>query len=92
VDGGATRRVTNGPGHFWVHAWAPDNDHVAVARQKDGVWNVWAVSTATGTLRALTRYTRPSVHVRYPAWSPRGDQIVYEFGDVQGNVWVSRLP
>ena len=89
---GATRQVTFGPGQQWVHSWAPDSDHVAVARLRNGVWNLWSVSVSTGDEQPLTSYTLPSAHVRYPAWSPRGDRIVYEFGEVHGNVWVSRVP
>jgi hypothetical protein len=31
------------------------------------------------------------VFMRYPAWSPRNDQIVYEYGVVRGNVWLLEL-
>jgi len=26
--------------------------------------------------------------VRYPAWSPRGDAIVYEYAETTGNIWL----
>jgi hypothetical protein len=29
--------------------------------------------------------------VRNPVWSPRGEQLVYEFATVSGNVWVVEL-
>jgi Tol biopolymer transport system component len=29
--------------------------------------------------------------VRYPAWSPRGDQIVYEYSETTGNIWTMRV-
>jgi hypothetical protein len=30
--------------------------------------------------------------VRYPAWSPAGNLVVYERGELRGNVWMLRLP
>jgi hypothetical protein len=25
--------------------------------------------------------------VRYPAWSPTGNAMVYEYGEITGNIW-----
>jgi hypothetical protein len=40
----------------------------------------------------VTDNTRVGVFMRYPAWSPVGDRIVYEHGQVRGNVWMVTLP
>jgi Tol biopolymer transport system component len=90
--GGALRRLTSGPGQSWIHTWAPDSDRVLFAGQRGGVWNVWWVSVTSGRESPVTRYAGVDTFVRYPAWSPRGDRIVFENGEVRGNIWVSTLP
>jgi len=32
-----------------------------------------------------------NTYVRYPAWSPAGDQIVYEYAKTTGNIWMVDL-
>jgi hypothetical protein len=32
------------------------------------------------------------VNVRYPAWSPAGDRVVYEHSEAKASVWVAPLP
>jgi len=27
------------------------------------------------------------VYVRYPEWSPRGNVVVFERGELRGNIW-----
>ena len=29
----------------------------------------------------------PHVYVRYPEWSPRGNVVVFERGELRGNIW-----
>ena len=92
ASGGAPRAITSDRGEHWVRGWAPDGDRVVFAANRGGVWNVWWASTRTGETRQVTRETTPGGYVRYPIWSPRGDQIVYERGEVAGNVWISDVP
>jgi hypothetical protein len=33
-----------------------------------------------------------NVYVRYPDWSPRGDLVVFERGEMRGNIWRLTLP
>jgi len=35
---------------------------------------------------------RQGDNVRYPAWSPSGDFIVYERAEITGNIWTTELP
>ena len=56
-DGTGFRQVTTSSGQHWPHSWAPDNDRIAFAGERDGVWNVWTVSTATGR-RSNSRVSR----------------------------------
>ncbi len=90
-DGSGFRALTSGDGQHWPHSWAPDNDRIAVAVKKDGGWNVWSVSASTGALQQLTTFPRANSFVRYPAWSPLNDRIVFEYSVTTGNLWTGRL-
>jgi len=59
-----------------------------MAVQHGGVWNVYALDLATGIERPLTHYTAPNAYVRYPQLSPTGKQIVYEYTETRGNIWM----
>jgi Tol biopolymer transport system component len=89
--GGDYKLLTTEAGHSWPWSWAPDNDAIAFSGSRDGVWNLWQVSRTTGLQKKLTDYTSLRTFVRYPAWSPRGDRIVYEFNETKGNIYVAEL-
>jgi Tol biopolymer transport system component/DNA-binding winged helix-turn-helix (wHTH) protein len=90
-DGGTPQQITNEPGQSWPGGWAADHDRIAFAGLRDGLWNVYWVSRNTKTQMQLTNFTKPNSYVRYPTWSPRSDQIVYEYGETTGNVWLMEL-
>ena len=90
-DGSSFRRVTSSVGQHWPHSWAPDNDRIVFAGEREGVWNLWTVSASTGQEQQLTRFSTPNGYVRYPAWSPLNDRIVFEHATVTANVWTGRL-
>jgi Tol biopolymer transport system component len=92
AEGGTARLLTPEAGEAWVHDWAGDNDRIVFAGQRGGVWNVWWVSRATGQETQVTRYTGVHTFVRYPSSSPGGDRVVFELGEVRGNIWVSAVP
>lgn len=89
--GGAWEQVTNTPGQSWPGGWSPAGDKIAFAGERNGVWNIWWVDRHTKAQRRLTDYRNPNAYVRNPAWSSRGDQIVYEYAETTGNIWLSRL-
>jgi Tol biopolymer transport system component/DNA-binding winged helix-turn-helix (wHTH) protein len=91
ASGGTPQPLTKERGHSWVHSWSPDSTRVLFAGQRNGVWNVYWIPRDGGAERRITNHTSVRTFVRYPSWSPRGDQIVYEFGDVRGNVWLLNL-
>ncbi len=91
-EGGPVTQLTFERGQSWPHSWAPDNDRIAFAGERDGVWNVYAVSRRTRAVTALTRFTSPSGYVRYPAWSPRAARVVFERSLRSGSVWTLALP
>jgi len=86
--GGALTPLTDEPGESWPHSFSPSGERIAFAALRDGLWNVWWVSRATRQSRQLTRYAKPTAFVRYPAWSPSGDEVVYEYAETTGNVWM----
>ena len=71
---------------FRTHWFADDGDGL------QNVWNVWWVSRRTGQETRVTSYTGVDTFVRYPTSSPRGDRVVFEVGEVRGNIWLSTLP
>lgn len=89
--GGEPLQLTANKGQSWTHGWSPDSDKILFAGFRDGVWNVWWVSRTTKKLQMLTNYTKLNSFVRYPAWSPKGDQIAYEYSETTGNVWVADI-
>jgi Tol biopolymer transport system component/DNA-binding winged helix-turn-helix (wHTH) protein len=92
ASGGPLRRVTSRRGQAWVHGFSPDSSRVVFAGERNGVWNVYWVPRGGGDEHRVTNNTSVGVFMRYPAWSPRGDQIIYENGVVRGNVWLLTLP
>jgi Tol biopolymer transport system component len=86
------RLLTTEPGTRWGGSWSPEGDKYAYAALRDDRWNLWWVSLADGRERRLTDYSLPRSYVRYPAWSPRGDQIVFEYADTTGEIWQLQLP
>jgi Tol biopolymer transport system component/DNA-binding winged helix-turn-helix (wHTH) protein len=90
-SGGEPRPLTSGPGAYWPYGWSPDGTRIACAVLQRGVWNLWWISLQDGSRHQLTDYRSPSRYVRYPAWSPAGDLLVYESGEIRGNIWAVRL-
>ena len=91
VESGVVEELTSAPGQAWPHSWSPDGRRIAFAGWRDGFWNVWSVDRGSRLERPLTRLRRLGAYVRFPAWSPRGDRIVYELAETTGNVWTMEL-
>jgi Tol biopolymer transport system component/DNA-binding winged helix-turn-helix (wHTH) protein len=90
-DGGTPVQLTFDRGQSWPGSWSPDGDKIAFAGFRKGVWNIWWVSRTTRAQKQVTNYTKPNIYVRYPGWSPRGNQIVYEYAETIGNIWMMEL-
>jgi Tol biopolymer transport system component len=90
-SGGEPVQLTFDHGQSWVYSWSPDGERIAFAGQRNGVWNVWWVSVKDKTQKQVTSYTKPNAYARFPAWSPLGDRIVYEYSETTGNIWLMEL-
>jgi Tol biopolymer transport system component/DNA-binding winged helix-turn-helix (wHTH) protein len=89
--GGEPTPITFGTAGGFLYDWSPDGDKVLIARQLDGIWNVYSVSRSTKEIQPMTSFTKLNAYVRYPAWSPLNDRIAYEYAETTGNVWMMEL-
>lgn len=90
-EGGPITQLTFDKGQCWHGGFSPDGDKIAFAGFRDGVWNLWWVSRSTKEQKKLTNYSKVNSFVRYPAWSPLGNQIAYEYVETTGNIWVAEI-
>lgn len=90
-DGGTPVQLTNEPGQSWSGGFSPDGSKIAFAGQRGKLWNVYWVSRDGKRTGQITRLVKPNAFVRYPVWSPRGNQIVYEYAETTGNIWTMEL-
>lgn len=88
ASGGKPEQLTTEAGQSWPYGWSPDGDKVAFAGMRDGYWNVHWVSRSSRKQKQLTQFRKPNVYVRFPAWSPKGSQIVFEHAETVGNIWL----
>lgn len=91
AQGGEIKQLTFDHGQSWPHSWSPDGSMVTFAGLRNGVWNIFTVSARDGVQKQLTEFDKFNTYVRYPAWSPRGNQIVFEKAVMTGNIWVMEL-
>ncbi len=91
LESGAMRQLTSERGQTWVRSWSPDGKKIAAAVFRGGRWNLQWIDAATGATGAITEPLPANSYVRYPDWSPRGNVVVYERGELRGNIWMLRL-
>ena len=89
--GGDATQMTFGQGRSWPHSFSPDGDKIVFAGERDGVWNLYWVSRTSKEQMQLTNYAKLNAYVRYPDWSPLGNQIAYEYSETTGNIWLLEL-
>lgn len=92
LKAGTLRQVTSEHGQTWVRSWSPDGRKIAAAAFRSGRWDLRWIDAATGKTGVITPPSGPNTYVRYPEWSARGDVVVYERGELRGNVWTLKLP
>jgi Tol biopolymer transport system component len=87
VATGAVRQLTNERGQTWIRSWSPDGRRIAAAVLREGRWSLRWIDAQTGKDGVILPPVEPGVYLRYPDWSPRGDLIAFERGELTGNVW-----
>jgi Tol biopolymer transport system component len=91
-SGGQPTQLTFDHGKNWPHSWSHDGDKIAFAGERDGIWNIYWYSLSGKKEKQLTNLTpKLNTFVRYPDWSPDGNQIVYEYAEMTGNLWLVDL-
>lgn len=88
---GRLRLVTHERGQTWVRSWSPDGRKIAVAALRNGSWSLQWVEVEGGRQGTITPPARSNIYMRYPDWSPRGDVVVFERGELRGNIWTVAL-
>ena len=92
ASGGPVTQLTLDRGDNWSGDWANDGDTILLARRpSSGPWNVWSVSRSTKVEKQITHYSKINASVYAPVISPKGDQIVYEYSEIKGNIWMLDL-
>jgi Tol biopolymer transport system component/DNA-binding winged helix-turn-helix (wHTH) protein len=92
VATGELRRLTHERGQTWIRSWSPDGRKVAAAVLREGTWSLEWIDVATRATGAMMPPQPARVYVRYPEWSPRGDVVVFERGELRGNIWALPTP
>lgn len=91
AGGGAPVQLTSERGQSWIGGFSPDGDKIVFAGFRNGNWNVWWFSRSTRVQKQVTSNTKLSSFMRYPVWSPLGNQIIYEYAENKGNIWMIEL-
>jgi Tol biopolymer transport system component len=91
AEGGEIRTLVSDPVESWANSWSPDGDRIVFAGLRNGVWNIYWVSRSTRKVHQLTHFTSQSAFVRYPTWSPRNDQVAFEYNELEANIYVGDL-
>ena len=88
-NGGEPRQLTFDRGLQWSFSYSPDGSQIVYAGLSKDCWNLYAVSVDTKKITQLTENQRRlDIYFRYPAWSPDGKQIVYEYAETKSSVWL----
>jgi len=88
VKGGPVEQLTAGGGVTLGFAFSPDGDRIAFARspQGEGDSSLFTVSRRTREVRQIT------ARGRWPAFSPRGNRIVFSRAERTASLWILKLP
>jgi TolB protein len=89
---GLLRRLTSERGETWVRSWSPDGRRITAAAMREGQWSLRWIDAATAEQGLITPPAPPRVYYRYPEWSPDGKRVLFERGELAGNIWMIALP
>lgn len=91
LESGHVRRLTHERGQSWVRSWSPDSRRIAMAALRGGRWDLRWVDIDTGEQQIITPPLPANMYARYPEWSARGDVVLFERGELRGNIWTLRI-
>jgi Tol biopolymer transport system component/imidazolonepropionase-like amidohydrolase len=66
-------RITSGPAFDMQPRFSPDGKRIAIASDRDGLWNIWTIDPEGKNARQVSRDRR--WFVNSPSWSPDGSYI-----------------
>ncbi len=89
--GGEIETLVKEPAQSLAYDWSPDSKRISFAGLRSGIWNIYWVDRVTREVRQLTHFATPSASVGDPAWSPLGDQIIFERYDQSANIYIANL-
>ena len=73
TGGSAATRLTTGPAFDMQPRFSPDGRRIAIATDRDGLWNIWTMDPDGKDLKQVSREKR--WFINSPSWSPDGDYI-----------------
>ena len=88
---GTLRVLTNERGQSWVRSWSPDSRKIAMAALRAGRWDLRWIDVESGRVEIIMPPLPSNMYARYPEWSPRGDVVLFERGELRGNIWTLRI-
>jgi Tol biopolymer transport system component len=71
--GSPAKRLTSGPVYDMQPRFSPDGTRIAIASDRDGLWNIWTIDTDGGDWKQISREKR--WFINSPTWSPDGEYI-----------------
>jgi Tol biopolymer transport system component/DNA-binding winged helix-turn-helix (wHTH) protein len=92
ADGGQQRQLTRGPSADYPYSFSADGRRIASATFQDAIWNIATLDRVSGERKILTHYTDFGSYVRYPAWRPHTEQVVFERTSSTGNIYAIAIP
>jgi imidazolonepropionase-like amidohydrolase/Tol biopolymer transport system component len=69
----AATRITSGPAFDMQPRFSPDGKRIAVATDRDGLWNIWTMDADGKNAKQVSREKR--WFINSPTWSPDGAYI-----------------
>ncbi len=88
VNPGGANATILVPGRF--PAWSPDGELIAFASNRDGVWNIYTMTSAGADVTRLSNNSDADVLFRHPRWSNSGKWIAFS-SNLGGNMDIYTL-
>jgi Tol biopolymer transport system component len=76
-------------GKSWPHSFSPSGNEIVFAGQRDGIWNIYTISTKTKVQKQLTNYSKLNV-----SFDIRRGRLTGSYTNMlrrTGNIWMLEL-